>query len=89
MDGDAFEVGEVGFDFCSFVVVDAAGEVFDVDEVGEVGVVEAQECEGAGEDGVAAFGVGEDLEGDVGEFEEFADVVELGAHDVGAADGAA
>jgi len=46
-DAEAFDVGEIVSDVVAFVEVERAGEVFDVDDVGRLGVGEAENGEGA------------------------------------------
>src|SRR4029450_5105527 len=101
--GEGFGGGGVGFGFdaeavhgfgvvvdvFAFVGVEGAGELFDVDDVGEVGFGEAEDGVGAAGGGVAAVLEGDDLEFDVGGFGGVDEGFELGGGGGGAADGAA
>ena len=69
--------------------VEGAGEVLDVDHVGQGGFGEAQDSEGAAGGGVAAVAEGHDLQADLGQGGGLEQVVQLGAHHLAAAHGSA
>src|SRR6185437_15460282 len=89
LDAEAFHGRGVIVDVVALVQVEGAGELLDVDDVGEVLVGEAQDGEGAAGRCVAAGVEGDDLEAHVGQLGGLDERLDLAPDDGRAADRAA